>query len=787
MPGFSVNVINLLAGNLRDGYGNGFPVLKELIQNANDAHANHMVFGHHPGFPEATHPLLKGPAIWFWNDGVFEESDAKGIASFADDTRAGETEAIGKFGLGMKSVFHWCEAFFYIAKANNGDFFSEFINPWNSGESRRPHTDWDSNSTIEWDRLSTFVTETLPRVGEGNFLLWLPLRTHEQLGGKGAIIERYPGEPRSNDLAFLADDHLPFEIANVLTLLPRLRSIRYRADGAGISFTVSSAAAVGADVANSNLLLGQKDVSALPAVGRVSISIPGKNISDIRYSGIRDVGHRGNGLSAPFNDLRASSYWPKTFARDKDWREYQAEDKSQAEGAVIISHRDGSAGHCSIEWAVFLPLGEEMSQTVAIPNSSRHYRITLHGQFFIDGGRKKVNHYPALCRPAESVSPENADTLQKQWNQALAQQIVLPLLLPTLKAYLENHKHDEAEIHDLTNAINRVPHRDGAGIGGATFISQYEAYVCARHAWARVLEQNGPRWNLIDLADGRLLPLPASANEREDPGRAWTVLPGISKIARVTYFDADAPRIARHVDQWTEEDLDAVISSVAIEALRESTALGYFRSFLYKSASHYRGAGRLQDTVLRVIRKVLTRFSLADVRALRREVRKLIGFVLPGRRISVPSPTSEDMLKRLWGCSTETLIVPANLDAADADEKGGAKPSVEEMTTWLVSLTQPGFQPSRTDDLLDLIGSLRRSLPDDDWATLLGRNRTLKVIAAHDARLGKKEAYSFQELEYVLGRGNLFGYSQGTRIEERLGRTGLLAAVLPEEKIEVID
>jgi hypothetical protein len=161
-----VNAINLLAGLLRDGYeyGNGFPVLKELIQNANDARAKHMVFGRHHGWPEATHPLLRGPALWFWNDGIFEESDAEGINSLAEDTRAGEKEAIGKFGLGMKSVFHWCEAFFYVARGENGYVSNECINPWNSGRPGQPHADWNSNPTTEWETLGRVHNQN-PRWG----------------------------------------------------------------------------------------------------------------------------------------------------------------------------------------------------------------------------------------------------------------------------------------------------------------------------------------------------------------------------------------------------------------------------------------------------------------------------------------------------------------------------------------------------------------------------------------------------------------------------------------------
>ena len=50
MPGLTTNIINLISDNLRDRYRSGFPILKELIQNADDAGASRAVFGVHAGF-----------------------------------------------------------------------------------------------------------------------------------------------------------------------------------------------------------------------------------------------------------------------------------------------------------------------------------------------------------------------------------------------------------------------------------------------------------------------------------------------------------------------------------------------------------------------------------------------------------------------------------------------------------------------------------------------------------------------------------------------------------------
>jgi hypothetical protein len=45
--GYQSDHINLIADNLRDRYKSGFPILKELSQNADDAKARRLVFGLH--------------------------------------------------------------------------------------------------------------------------------------------------------------------------------------------------------------------------------------------------------------------------------------------------------------------------------------------------------------------------------------------------------------------------------------------------------------------------------------------------------------------------------------------------------------------------------------------------------------------------------------------------------------------------------------------------------------------------------------------------------------------
>jgi hypothetical protein len=92
-------IFRQIQANLADRYGSGFHVLKELIQNAEDAGAEAIRFFAHPGWPTAKNPLLRVPGFLVANTGRFEEKDGRGILSFADTAKGDEVAAIGRFDL----------------------------------------------------------------------------------------------------------------------------------------------------------------------------------------------------------------------------------------------------------------------------------------------------------------------------------------------------------------------------------------------------------------------------------------------------------------------------------------------------------------------------------------------------------------------------------------------------------------------------------------------------------------------------------------------------------------
>ncbi len=51
-------------------------------------------------------PLLQGPALYAYNNALFEEKDWIGIRMLQDSIKEKDPMKVGRFGLGFKSVLH---------------------------------------------------------------------------------------------------------------------------------------------------------------------------------------------------------------------------------------------------------------------------------------------------------------------------------------------------------------------------------------------------------------------------------------------------------------------------------------------------------------------------------------------------------------------------------------------------------------------------------------------------------------------------------------------------------
>ncbi|XP_065842083.1 sacsin-like isoform X2 [Oscarella lobularis] len=100
-----------LAGIIRD-YPWGVEILKELVQNADDAGASllHIVYDKRYHSTEKVFSEkwkhLQGPALLVYNDRPFSEKDFKGIRNLGVGNKGNDASKIGQFGIGFNAVYH---------------------------------------------------------------------------------------------------------------------------------------------------------------------------------------------------------------------------------------------------------------------------------------------------------------------------------------------------------------------------------------------------------------------------------------------------------------------------------------------------------------------------------------------------------------------------------------------------------------------------------------------------------------------------------------------------------
>lgn len=138
---------------LRDRYATGFPILKELIQNADDGKAERLLVAVQGGWPNSSNPLLRHPGLIVINDGQFTERDEVGVCSFSNSGKTSDAGTIGKFGLGQKAVFHLCDAFLMLSHGTEHEFF-ETLNPFLGLQSyKTAASGWEIRDASDRERL----------------------------------------------------------------------------------------------------------------------------------------------------------------------------------------------------------------------------------------------------------------------------------------------------------------------------------------------------------------------------------------------------------------------------------------------------------------------------------------------------------------------------------------------------------------------------------------------------------------------------------------------------------
>ena len=183
-----IQAIQTLLDDVYKDAGDGRTLFRELVQNADDAGARQLTLTVlEGGWPDAQNSLLRGPALLVANDGPFLRKHRDGMHKAIGGSKEDDVTKIGTFGIGLKSVFHICEAFLYIGAAQS-EWRAGVLNPWfgtgEDGNADPLHPNWNVVGGEDGERLRVAMTDLLGKTDNG-LLLWIPLRLYEHDRGAG--------------------------------------------------------------------------------------------------------------------------------------------------------------------------------------------------------------------------------------------------------------------------------------------------------------------------------------------------------------------------------------------------------------------------------------------------------------------------------------------------------------------------------------------------------------------------------------------------------------------------
>ena len=191
---------------LRD-YPFDITILKELLQNADDAKATKMYFildkrtHGTQGILSKNWGKLQGPALLVWNDSVFSEKDLIGIQQLGLGSKRSDSETIGQYGIGFNVVYHLTDCPSFITGGETMCVLDPQCEYVHEANVLFPGRRFDGLSTGFWecfpDMSSAYLQtglENCPPELRGGSLFRFPLRTTKDHLHSSKIIKTKEGK-----------------------------------------------------------------------------------------------------------------------------------------------------------------------------------------------------------------------------------------------------------------------------------------------------------------------------------------------------------------------------------------------------------------------------------------------------------------------------------------------------------------------------------------------------------------------------------------------------------------
>ena len=434
-----------------------------------------------------------------------------------------------------------------------------------------------------------------------------PFRAKSLLNGVEPVLPEWPlgidGQDASYESLFGADWEQ--RVSEVLPLLRRLRGIRFCRQGAG-GVDECLALSVEEPSRRMSFLAGNgHEFPAGPANldGKVSVRKPVGAAEAVSFAGIEKL--PGTANASYWQNHR---FWPRPFVQTDDGGEEPRPEKAAQHGAVAFVRQRAAEGQVRIQPAVFLPLGEPETRSI---RGGASYGIFLHGHFFVDSGRRDIERFDALAADTTFETVGSEDELRQLWNRTLMRDVVAPLVLPSLDAFVRQEGMEVGDIEALVGAMAR-----------ATALKPLIPWMCGGQRFILRLLQTGSAWErqtwTIDPAGWLELPAPDFPEVQ-----LFSLMPALGSLSNQIAVSLEGkPHLAdskKNPASPSDEELAELLGSVPVSAFSVPQQLVYLMKLIPQDANERKRDSVLTDALV----------------------------TLANRLIAQPLPTDENLAK-LW-------------------------------------------------------------------------------------------------------------------------------------------
>lgn len=640
----------------------------------------------------------------------------------------------------MKSVFHLCEAFMYLASPNQPataseeNYICELLNPWSDSGL---HDSWD-----QFDSVKETVFNTVTSWEHGCrrwFCLWLPLRRPEQLEKKYPIIEEYP------EITEILSPNLPRRLVQLLPFLASLQSITcWRTAGNGFlekEFHIK----VGED-SHRRIFPKLSPGEQHPISINARIDCDGSRQTNGRQQIDCFVAGRETLVDDPelarLHDNE--KLWPSRATIDRTTgRPHIVHEKGKPHvGAAFLTvpANDPKRSSLTVDRAVFLPLA--ISKGTATTRTDFDVHLLLHGYFLLDAGRKDIY-------------------AKSEWNRLLEENGMFPLVLPVLSDFVHQRQLSVEQIRSVTDGLLKIP-----------FLLSNRSHICRDHNWAFCIGENGGQWRLLPRHENLYtLPGPPSAHQE----LAFEVFPNLARIngsCRVTY--GDWPRFFNDkIAYWSHssEKWALLLDVPSKEVFSDAVKLDYLIDLLSREKRDVEKELWLEASGLLVElgAKALREMTVDEIESNRESLKGFVKCLPKESWVKLPEYEQQhggglenkELLDQLWALELTRLLIPETLAPEGLPHSNLTVEDARKIFRVLerVAKEDPGIVCSLTaKNILKITdGTLA------DKRKVCGQYR---VFRAYRLRNKHEVSVSWQDLELLLQQEQL--YASGSRFLEPL-------------------